>query len=264
MVRSSGIRAVARSVISDGDLKPSVTIGAFDPYRPAFRTNGNGVLHRVFSQRLHRERKKVKVEGFRVDLQVHFQPVFIAELLQRKILTREVVLLGKFHQLATIFFQRVAQHVPKTLDRTFGHRRAKLYQSGQRVKSVEQEMWIQTDADCVQARRCGQRLGTRSKRLLFVQPIPRLHGMGNSREHRVKPNSHQHLPTMSGPRPESFGSATTPQELKSIDHGSPSDSVRHCKGDLKYIEVQSEPERPRPTLTNVPDGDALQPRATHG
>src|SRR5205823_11766125 len=78
------------------------------------------------------------------------------------------------------------------------------------------------------------------------------------------PNSHQHLPTKSGPRPESFGSAATPQELKSIDHGSPSDSVRHGKGDLKYIEVQSEPKRPRPMLTNVPDGDAQQARASHG
>src|SRR5258708_36470953 len=124
-------------------------------------------------------------------------------------------------------------------------------------------MWIQTGADCVQARRCGQCLGTRGKCLLFVQPIPRLYGMGNAREHRVKPNSHQHLPTKSGPRPETLHSAATPQELKSVDRGSPSDSVHHCKGDLKKIEVQSEPKGPRPTLTNVPDSDAKEARASH-
>src|SRR5258708_259600 len=129
MVRSSGIRAVARSVISNGNLKPSVTTGAFDPYRPAFRANGNGVLHRIFSQRLHRERRKVKVEGLRVDLQVHFEPVLIAKLLERKILTGEVVLLGKFYQAAAIFFQCVAKHVPEPLDRAFRHVRSEEHTS---------------------------------------------------------------------------------------------------------------------------------------
>src|SRR5260370_35386415 len=104
MVRSSGIRAVARSVISNADLKPSVTTGAFDPYRPAFRANGNGVLHRIFSQRLHRERRKVKVEGLRADLQVHSEPILIPKGFERETLTREDVLLGKFHKTQAIFF----------------------------------------------------------------------------------------------------------------------------------------------------------------
>src|SRR5256885_17188024 len=88
LVRFAGIgTATTRSIVANADLKPSVRAGAFDPYRPALRTNGNSMMHGVFSQRLYREGRQVEVERFRINLQIHFQPVLIAELFKGKILS---------------------------------------------------------------------------------------------------------------------------------------------------------------------------------
>jgi hypothetical protein len=106
-------------------------------------------------------------------------------LFERKVLACEVVFLRKFHQLTTVFFQRVAQHVPEALDSAFCHGWPELHQSRQRVQSVEQEMGIQAGANRVQAGSCDQRLCTHGQRLFFVQAIPRLHGIGDSREQPI-------------------------------------------------------------------------------
>src|SRR2546421_11043873 len=85
LVRFAGIgTATTRSIVTNADLKPSIRAGAFDPYRPALRTNGNSMMHGIFSQRLYREWRQVEVERFGVDLKIHFQPVLIAELFKGK------------------------------------------------------------------------------------------------------------------------------------------------------------------------------------
>src|SRR5580658_3853877 len=97
------IRPFSRPIISNAQRKPAILTRTLDAYGPAFRPDGNGMAHGIFGERLYREWRNVEVERRRVNLQIHVQPVLITELFEREVLTREIVLLGEFNELAAIF-----------------------------------------------------------------------------------------------------------------------------------------------------------------
>src|SRR5215475_2779134 len=112
-MRVARVATSSWSVIADSDVELAVLASALDPYRTAFRPDGNSMANSILCQCLHRKRRHIEVEGFRINFQINFQPVFIAKLFKRDVLAREIVLLGKLDQLTAIFFQGVAQHVTK-------------------------------------------------------------------------------------------------------------------------------------------------------
>src|SRR5262245_21362271 len=128
-MRLAVIATVSRSIVANAHGKCPLMARALDPSRSTFRATGDSMADGIFCQRLHRERRNLKVECFLVDLYVYLQSVCITKVLEGKIFLSEVIFLGKLDQLAAIFFQGVAQHVPQAFDGTLRHSRAELHQS---------------------------------------------------------------------------------------------------------------------------------------
>src|SRR5262249_55687966 len=156
----------------------------------------------VFGKRLQTERRHVESKRSGIDLQIDFEAVFVAKLLEGDVMAEKFVFGGKFDEVAALLFQGVAEHVAEPLDGVFGNFRAEFYQRGKSVKRVEQKMRIKTSAYGVEARRGCERFRTRGEILLFVETIASLHGVRDAGKEAIKPNAHEKLPAEKGRTPE--------------------------------------------------------------
>src|SRR4051812_26553618 len=114
---------MSRAIVAHAHLETAVPDAAPDPDRAALGAGRDGVMHGVLDERLDGERRDIELGGLGGNIQMNGESVLEAQLFEREILTRELVLLGKFDETTPVLLERVTQHVTETLDGVFCQRR---------------------------------------------------------------------------------------------------------------------------------------------